>query len=404
MKKAFGLLLSVPALCIAIGYRIPEQSLRSTATSAAYTASANHADAVHFNPANMSFLKESWLFETGIRIVYLPEIDFRGAVLDPVLGAYVPTSTSSSSETHVAPYLHLVFPPYKSLRFGIAFVTPAGLSKKWDQYPASVYAKEFTLKVYELDFALSWKVNEKLALGGGLRAVYATGTVQLEHPRAFRVELDGDTDVKPGYYLSVSFKPTESLTLSALWRSKVDLDIEGDANGQLGTYPLNTSGDVSVPLPAELRLSVAYELGNTTLEFTLERTFWSSYDWLDFNYDDPVAEAKLGKPIKKDWDDVNTYRFGISHRFGERFEGMLGIAYGQSPIPQESLGFELPEPKYVWILSAGGLYRLNKNWEVGLAYLYLANGERNVNNLRIREGNFSDISAHLITLSVGARF
>jgi len=405
MKRSLlPLALLAPTLSLAVGYRIPEQSIRSTGTAAAYTSTSEHADSVYFNPANMSFLKGNWLFETGIRFIYLPKINFSGEVYDPIRKTYVQVKSDSSAESHIVPYFHLVFPEYRGFRFGISFVTPGGLSKKWDEFPASTYAKEFTLKIYELDFATSYKLSRNFAVGGGLRAVYASGKVKLLYPGVYELKLDGDTDVKPAYYLSLTYKLFENITLSALYRSKVDLDIKGDARGYIGTYKVDTSGNVSIPLPAELRLSASYKLRNTTFEFTLERTFWSSYDYLNFNYNDQVVENQFGKPQEKDWEDVNTYRFGLMHRFNDKFEGMLGIAYSESPIPTKSLGFELPEPKSVWILSLGGIYNITKNWEVGFAYLYLTENDRGVNNQRIRNGEFSNISAHLITLSVGARF
>ncbi|AAC07076.1 OmpP1/FadL family transporter [Aquifex aeolicus] len=403
MKRLALSALLIPAISLAVGYRVPEQSIRSTGTAASYTSTVEHADSVHFNPANMSFLKDRWYFELGSRLIYLPKIKFKGNVLDPVQKRYVYVDTRSEDETHFVPYFHMVFPEVKNFRFGISFVTPAGLSKRWDDVPVSAYAKRFTLKVYELDFALSYRVNEKFSVGGGLRGVYASGKVKLYYPNVYNLKLDGDTDVKPGYYLSFTFKPTENFNISAVYRSKVDLDIEGDAKGNIGLHRVNTSGDVSVPLPAELRISGSYVWNNTTFELTLERTFWSSYDYLDFNYKDPVAENQFGKPIEKDWEDVNTYRFGLQHKFGDSFKGLLGIAYSESPIPSKSLGFELPEPKSVWILSLGGIYNLTKNWEVGFSYLYLAKDSRKVDNQRIK-GEFSDISAHLFTLSVGAKF
>ena len=52
-----GILAAGPAL--ASGYRIPEQSLNTTALSAAYVASTPAADASYYNPANMSWLEEA---------------------------------------------------------------------------------------------------------------------------------------------------------------------------------------------------------------------------------------------------------------------------------------------------------------------------------------------------------
>ena len=66
MKKkiAFLALAGVFAAGTAYGsaFRIPEQSINSTALSGAYIANANGPDASYFNPANMSWGKTdiSW--------------------------------------------------------------------------------------------------------------------------------------------------------------------------------------------------------------------------------------------------------------------------------------------------------------------------------------------------------
>ncbi len=79
---------------------------------------------------------------------------------------------------------------------------------------------------------------------------------------------------------------------------------------------------------------------------------------------------------------------------------MLGIAYDETPVPEKTLGFELPDSNG-WILSLGGLYRPQPKVEIGVAYLYFI--DRNVSNSSIR-GEFKDISAHMLTLSLGYSF
>ncbi len=408
MKRISLALLGLPLLGFGIAYKIPEQSLRSTATSASYMSAADAADTVFFNPANMSFLPQGWHLEGGLRLVYVPKVSFKGFVRVPQTTNFIPVRDKSDTDTFLVPYFHLVSPEKNGFRFGISFTTPAGVAKEWNADLTRAYAEKFLLKVYEVSLAGSYKFNQRFSVGGGLRIVYADGEVTFHLPNFYRLDLSGNTEPKFGYYISATFKPFENLTLSALYRSKVDLDIEGDAEGYVasekGLYKFFTTGDVSVPLPAELRLSAAYKfLGRATVEFTFERNFWSDYDYLDFNYNDPIIESAFGKPKEKKWDDTNAYRFGFYYDFTEKWKGMLGVAYLVSPIPSRTMGFELPEPKYMWIYSLGTIYKPQPNWEVGISYLYLSEGDRRVENKDIK-GKFSDISAHLITLSVGFSF
>ncbi len=400
MKKLTfgGLSLSLLAGAVfAGGYKIPEQSIRSTGTAGAYFSSANTPDAAYYNPANMSFMKDGWGLEVGLRYIVLPSIKFEGAY------GGNPANGESKKEEFFVPYFHYVSPKVGNLRFGLSFVTPAGLSKRWDAPAQKATAKKFLLEVYELDLSASYLINKNFAIGGGIRGVYAKGEIQLEGA-FYSINMDGDTDILPGYFLSLSFKPTSSLTLSTLYRSKVNLKIKGDVSGILGPSPLNgTKGDVKVPLPAEWRLGASYQLGNTTLEFTYERTFWSAYKKLDFNYDrTPLKGSIFDDPKDKNWKDTNTYRFAIIHKFNEKFTGLAGIAYDETPVPEKTLGFELPDSDG-WIFSLGGLYNPSSKVEIGLAYLYFMKKDRSVNNSNIN-GKFKDLAAHVLTLSLGYKF
>ena len=408
MKRLSLALLGLPILSFAIAYKIPEQSLRSTATAASYMSNADAPDAVFFNPANMSFLREGWHFEGGLRLVYVPKVKFNGLVRVPGTTTFAPVKDKSDSDTFLVPYFYMVTPEKNNFRFGLAFTTPAGVAKEWNAPLTRAYAEKFLLKVYELSLAGSYRFSPKFSVGGGIRILYADGEVKLSYPNVYRLNLSGNSEPEFGYYISATFKPLENLTLSALYRSKVDLDIEGDADGYLtapsgSVYRFFTTGDVSIPLPAELRLSASYKFRKATLEFTFERNFWSDYENLDFNYNDPIIESQFGRPKPKDWKDTNSYRLGFYYEFTEKWKGMLGVAYLISPIPSRTLGFELPEPKYMWVYSLGTTYRIKPGWKVGASYLYLSKGDRSVNNNDIR-GKFSDISAHLITISAGFSF
>lgn len=51
---------------------------------------------------------------------------------------------------------------------------------------------------------------------------------------------------------------------------------------------------------------MAYTYEKTTVEFVFERTYWSSYKDLDFDYNDAIIDAAFGAPRLKEWKDANT--------------------------------------------------------------------------------------------------
>ncbi len=391
------------ATLLASGYRIPEQSLNSVALSAAYVAGANGADASYYNPANMAFMDNGAFTEVALTYINLPKVTFEG--IAPAMNG------DSKEEQFLMPNLHYVSPFVDNWRFGLSITAPAGLSKRWDEAFAKATAQEFSLKVIEVNPTASYKFNDQFSVGFGVRGVYTDGVVKSDASGLglpVSRDLNGDS-IDFGYNLAVSYRPIKELTLSSTYRSKVDLTVEGDATL---THPLLGAGyrggaSVTIPLPAALTLAAAYTYDKTTLELVYERTYWSSYKELDFNYD--TALAAFDAPIAKNWKDSNAYRIGLSHQCTDALKMMVGFAIDKSPAPDSTLGFELPDSD-AKLYSIGFEYKINQNLKVGLAYLYDDKEDRTVSNYNAAtnsigaSGTFTDSSAHLVTASFKYKF
>jgi long-chain fatty acid transport protein len=415
VKVATLLSLSAATL-LASGYRIPEQSLNSVALSAAYVAGANGADASYYNPANMSFMENGAFTEVAMTYINLPKINYTDALNSHYSG-------DSKEEQFLMPNLHYVSPMVGNWRYGLSITAPAGLSKRWDEAFQKASSEEFTLKVIEVNPTASYLVNDQLSLGFGLRGVYTDGVVKSDAnglgANASR-DLTGDS-IDFGYNLALSYKPIKDLVLAATYRSKVDLTVEGDATL---VHPVLTmlggnyvgGASVTIPLPASLALAAAYTYDKTTVEFVYERTYWSSYKDLDFNYDttlsslggtsSPYAAFDVQRP--KNWKDSNAYRIGLSHQCTDNLKMMLGFAIDKSPTPDSTLGFELPDSD-AKLYSIGFEYKLTQKLKVGLAYLYDDKEDRTVTNRSFTNttapyGTFSDSAAHLVTASFKYKF
>jgi long-chain fatty acid transport protein len=396
VKVATLLSLSAATL-LASGYRIPEQSLNSVALSAAYVAGANGADASYYNPANMSFMENGAFTEVAMTYINLPKVNYTDALSS--------RNGDSKEEQFLMPNLHYVSPKMGDWRYGLSITAPAGLSKRWDEAYPKRSAEEFTLKVIEVNPTASYLVSDQVSLGFGLRGVYTDGVVKSNASNVITRDLTGDS-IDFGYNLALSYKPIKDLTLAATYRSKVDLTVEGDATlSYLGTTYNNIGASVKIPLPASLALAAAYTIDKTTLEFVYERTYWSAYKNLDFNYDTTLnagATAVFDNPIAKNWKDSNAYRIGVSHQWSDTLKLMAGFAIDKSPVPSSTLGFELPDSD-AKLYSVGFEYKVTQNLKMGLAYLYDDKEDRTVSNGTVN-GKFTDSSAHLLTASFKYKF
>lgn len=363
----------VSSAVMAGGYKIPEQSLNSMALGAAYVAHTTGADTNYYNPANMSFMDESKSYvEGGITLAHLPSNVY----------SMGPFSGESEVEDLPVPFLHYVAKPVGDFRWGISLTVPGGLTKRWKTPVQKASAEEFTLKIVELNPSMSYKIADNFSIGGGLRLIYSEGVVKsnsaelsaiLQDPtKNVSRDMEGDT-VEFGYNLALTYKLANDTNMALTYRSNVDLKEEG--NAKLFAYAMDPAnnfydGDasVTVPLPAALNAAISKTWNDQfTLEFNYERTFWSEYETLDFQYSTslPLFDA----PIVKNWENTDTFRLGATIKMDNRITAMMGFAIDETPAPVETLGFELPDSD-AKIFSMGFRYRQSENLSWGAAFLY----------------------------------
>jgi len=405
MKKtitgAAVIALAVAGTAYGSGYRIPEQSVNAVAKAGANVAYTTGADTAYYNPANMSWLEDRGFLEGGAGWIRLKSISYADNRTSRFNG-------ESDKEDFVLPTLFAVSPDYHNFRVGLSWTVPGGLSKEWRQPFPETIAKEFTLTVYELGVSGSYKINDMFSLAAGARAIYADATVRSSGMVAPGVtagrDMDGNT-WEFGYNIAASVRPLPLMDLSVTYRSKVDLDLEGDAHLVTSAGPgvYNGSGAVSVPLPAVLSLAGSYTFfDQLTVELEYERTFWSRYDTLDFTYPaplvNPVLNMAFDQPKNKGWDDSDTYRIGLSYDMKNAFTLMAGFAYDKTPIPDATLGFDLPDSD-AYIYSLGVRYQANEHLNVGFGYLYDDKDDRSAVN-RVINGEFSGSGAHVVSFGL----
>ncbi len=386
------------------GWRIPEQSSNSVALSGAYVSNSKGADASYYNPANMVWNDDAYLIEGDLTYINLPKISYNGTV------SGVPANGSSITEQFLLPTMFLSSKDYNGIRYGLSVTAPGGLSKRWDTPFQKAYAQEFTLEVIEVNPSIAYKVNDRFAVAAGVRVIYSHGIVKSDAGTIAR-DMEGDT-YKLGYNLALSYKPTQDSTLSATYRSNINLNETGNAKLYLsGTKVYDGGASVSIPLPAVLSLSASHTFNKkTTVEFEFDRTYWSKYKDLDFNYKSPIPSVLVpyfDAAIPKNWKDSNAYRIGITHQYSDKLKLMAGFAIDKTPIPSKSLGFELPSAD-AKLYSAGFEYKYSKKITFGMGYLYDDKEDRTIsasdNNIQNMVGTFTHISAHLLTASIKYRF
>ena len=400
--KLTALSIAATTLLNAGGYKIPEKTVNAVALSSANVANSKGADAAYYNPANMSFMQSGQSVDMSLTYIGLDATNFSGR--GEVAGSWSPyVDIDAKSESFFVPAINYVSDKYKDFRFGFSTVVPGGLTKRWTQTPAADKAAEFSLKVVELNPTVAYTINKELSLALGLRALYSEGIVK-SVSTASR-DMEGNS-WDYGYNLALSYKPARDIDMALTYRSNVDLTEEGNAKLYIGNAKVYDGGAaVSVPLPADLNLAFAYTLpSKTTVEFVYERTFWSSYKSLDFDYKSSIPLAiveSMDLPISKQWKDVSAYRMGLTQDM-DKLTLMAGIVYDETPIPDDKVSFELPDSNSLSV-SFGARYELDKSFDFGASMLYSMRDERSIYNNEI-QGTFSDSNILLVSIGTGYKF
>ncbi len=410
--KTTALSLLTSSMLFASGYRLPESSMNATALAAAYVANAHGADTAYYNPANMVFNDNANQIEGDLTYINLSKITYT----DSQAARAALLNSQSGAENLFAPSFFYTSKDYDGIRYGFSMTVPGGLSKKWGSAFAKLFAEEFTLKIIEFNPVMAYKVNDQFSIGGGLRMIYSEGIVKSDGTTITALsgglinkpagrDMEADT-IEYGYNLALTYKPVSPLTIAATYRSNVDINEEGNAKLYLsGTKLYDGGASVEVPLPAVAALALSYDFDGTVLELEYDRTFWSTYKTLDFQFKDTVPlalQAAFDAPKQRNWQDTNAFRVGITHQVNKKLTIMGAVAVDENPAPEENIGFELPDSDAT-LFSGGVRYKYSDAIEIGASILYDSKDERRVQNAEI-DGTFKDAAALLISTGISYKF
>jgi len=417
MKKKISVLalasMFVAGSAMASGWRIPEQSVDSTAKAGANIASSTRADIAYYNPANMAWMEDTWHVQLDATYIYLSEIDYDDSRSSSLNGYYYNGNTEA--ENFFVPTGFVVTPSYEGLRFGLSVTAPDGLAKRWKDPYQKTFAEKFALEVVEVNPTAQYSfLDNKISLAAGPRLLYAHAHVRSEGNVMVAPGVSAplgrdmkDNTVEYGWNVALAVKPVEKLNISTTYRSNVDLDFQ-DTAAKLNLFGNNVTADatVSIPAPAVWAISVAYDvLDSLNVELTWDKTFWSKYETLDFDFSSTAPLPNpFDEPQARDWKDTNTVRLGLTYALNDTLTLMGGFAYDETPAPAKNVGFELPDSNAL-LYSLGAQYKVDEHMDIGIAALYDYKLSRTVvSSTGTVDGEFTNASALLISVGMNYKF
>ena len=403
------------------GFKIAEQGAKAMGMANAFSAQADDASALAFNPAGIAFQKGNQM-QMGTTTLLVPQTEFEGTTR---LSGDTVVSEKANSDIFIAPTVYATTSlEGVPLSFGLGINSFNPLAKRWDansEFRDNV--QQISIKPINFQPTVAYRFdNLNLALAGGVDIAYAQVSMQKMLYTQLPPSLGGTyaelgalgadaSGVGYGYNLGILWKPSPQFSFGAAYRSEVKLELEGDAN-YLATTPIGqnpvlglakriqSTGSTDITLPDSLTLGAAWKpTGRLTFEIDAERTGWSSYKDLELKFG-PELAACNNKPEEKNWKDVWAYRVGTQFAVTPHMDLRAGYAYDNSPAPDSTVSAELPDADRHNFSLGSGLH--NEHGSIDMAYMWVHWLDRTMANEK-QAGTFKS-DAHLFALSVTYKF
>ena len=423
----FAAMLGLVPLCLAgpatgSGFAVDDQNALTLGTAqAGQAAIASDATTVHHNPAGMIRLPDTQGVLSGVYIMPSARFENDGSSLG---GA--PLSGGNGGEAGVdtfVPTLYLSTSPRDGLKLGLAVTTPFGLGSDYDSdWIGRYHTIESDLMTININPAVAVRVSETVSVGGGVNFQYLdaelTNAVDfgslLGFPQAVdgRAELTGD-NWAVGYNLGLLYEPSDRLRFGLAYRSRVHHDVEVDADFDVpaAASPLqaaglfnNTGGRTEITLPESVSLSAYYDVTpRWALLADVTWTRWSRFEELAVQFDNPMQPA-IVEP--QEWND--SFRVSAGARFApsENWVFRAGIAYDETPIPDEFQRPRLVVGDRV-LVAVGAGYRFSDRVTIDAGYMHSFSEDVSVDISNPNAGRLVgdyDLDADLLALQVSVRF
>ncbi len=392
----------------ASGFQLKENSVKANGRAMAGSgAVAGDASVVINNPAAMTLFDQNAVQADVFAIDLSYEVDATGtdAFGTPLRGG----DGGNAGAVEPVPAMSAIFPVGDTgLTFGAAVSAPFGLKTEYDRdWIGRYHAVESDVRIVDLTLAMSLDVTDRFTVGAGL--IYERAEVTLSNaidfgsavcrpsaatgglPPPFCLPIGQNTygpqqndgfakikgdDTGIGWTAGLHWRPTDSFSLGFSHRSEVDLDLEGTADftvpanvapilavGAPGQY-VDTDVTAKLTTPSVTTLSAAWQINDAfALMADVSKTDWHSLKTIDINYASPQPNTTE----LYDWDDTMFYSIGAEWALSEAFTLRAGLAYDETPVPDDTRTPRLPDNDRNWY-SVGLTWAPSEALDVSASY------------------------------------
>ena len=361
MKKALMVLFCVlllPTQVLASGYGVFTQGASGLGQANAVVAHPTGPSSLYFNPALLNDVPGRQI-EIGTTAVYVDrevKLDSTGQTEDADNGWNFPSTLYYTHEAN------------EKLTAGIGVFFPFGLSSDWDDdYEGRYIGTSGEMFSMNINPVFSYQVTDRLSLAAGLDFIYVDTDLRgmvnqtvagLLLPPALGGpinELLPDVEQKftgdgwgLGYNLGTLFKATERVSIGMAYRSKVDVDLDGDlsfrhVDPRLSLLLPSSMATADITLPAQFVAGIATQVtDDLIIEVGARWEDWDSNDEMTLKSELAfLGQSSLTQP--RDWNSTWTYNIGGNYRVNEKVAINLGYLYGENAVPSSTFEPIIPD-------------------------------------------------------------
>ncbi|WP_416340589.1 OmpP1/FadL family transporter [Rivihabitans pingtungensis] len=428
----------------ASGYHFGTQSVSAQATANASPAEATDATTLFYNPAGMTRLQGT-NFSGALNLVMpsvkynnasasyptqpyaaqpLPNGVTVPAGLNRAAAISGSTSGKLTKDLLAVPHMYLTHQLNDRVTVGVGIYVPFASETEYQRDSVLRYnVNQTSLTTIDINPTVAFKLNDQHSLAVGVIAQHAEASLReyanfggSANPALNSLipgvggghgNSDGYADVEGkdwgfGFNLGWMWEIDPTARVGVSYRSVIKHSLKGTADwttpatlaGQAAASRGYIDSDVRVDIKTPESLSVHGFKQLDSKWAVMGDVTWtrhSRFDSLSINYSQPKsapysASNFAGQTADKttlvpDWKDTWKVAVGATYQYSAPLQLRFGVAYDQSPVPDEQHRLStMPDNDRIW-LSFGGKYDLNKNSSINAAYsyIYIKNAKAQVN-------------------------
>lgn len=406
---AFLVVLMASTSGFAAGFALIEQSVKGLGNSfAGGAAIAEDASTIFFNPAGMARL-EGFQATAGLNYIapsakFTPNSANTTTPLALGGGSGTGGNGGEGGEPALVPNFYFTAEAGSNCNYGISFNTPFGLATKFDEdWVGRFHGIESDLMTININPSASYKLNNNFSIGLGFSAQYLDATLSQESVLGPGVssftEMTGDS-WGYGYNFGALYAFNDDTRIGASYRSSVFHSLKGDMSIRLtGTSVPVTA---KIKLPASAQMSVFHRINN---KFdVMADVMWT--EWSVF--EDLTVNTPSGQNVtEENWKNNRRYSVGATFHPVDALALRAGVAYDETPIPDETRTPRIPGADRTWLSLGAGYAMDGWNFDFAYAHLFVADGDINLVDTTGTRGNLSgsfDNSVDIISIEASLKF